>query len=319
MPTTEFDDEARRCAGTLIELALAEDLGTADLALRCDVAAGRIELVVSERTGAGDITSEATIPANARATGRFVARGPGVVAGMPVLVMVMHRFGLGSFYRPEIEDGSIVGRGATLATLAGPARSMLAAERTALNFVQRLSGIATLTARFVAEIAGTRAAILDTRKTTPGWRALEKYAVRCGGGTNHRVGLFDAALVKDNHLAWLRKLGETDPVNRAIERARGAAPGASFVEIEVDSLDALDRALVGRPDGILIDNFTLDDMAEAVRRRDRRAPEVWIEASGGVRLETVAAIAQTGVERISVGALTHSAPAMDIALDFESD
>jgi nicotinate-nucleotide pyrophosphorylase (carboxylating) len=320
MPVTTFDDVARRNAETLLELALAEDLGTAELSLRCNVEAGRIDLTAAGRPEPpGDVTSLATIPAEARAAARFVARSAGVVAGMPVLELVMRRFGPGTFYRPEVEDGAAVERGTVLAHVSGPARELLAAERSALNFLQRLSGIATLTARFVAAVAGTRAAILDTRKTAPGWRALEKYAVRCGGGRNHRFGLFDAVLVKDNHLAWLRKMGETDPIGRAIERARREAPQAAFVEMEVDSLDALDRALECRPDIVLIDNFDLADMAEAVRRRDARAPGVLIEASGGIRLETVAAIARTGVDRISVGALTHSAPALDIALDFEAD
>jgi nicotinate-nucleotide pyrophosphorylase (carboxylating) len=320
MPATLFDDAARRCAETLLELALAEDLGTADLALRCNVEAGRIDLIVTERPDPpGDVTSLATIPANARIGARFIARTGGVVAGMPVLELVLRRYGLGAFYRPEIADGTPVERGTVLASVFGAARELLAAERTALNFVQRLSGIATLTARFVAEVAGTNAVILDTRKTAPGWRALEKYAVRCGGGQNHRFGLFDAVLVKDNHLAWLRKVGEADPIGRAIERARAAAPHAAFVEVEVDSLDALDRALECRPDIVLVDNFDLARMAEAVRRRDARAPGVQIEASGGIRLETVGAIARTGVDRISVGALTHSAPALDIALDFEAD
>lgn len=318
MPAIVFDDAARRCAETLIELALAEDLGVHDLAIRCDIANGRIVLEQADHPHRGDITSAATIPDTARAAGRFVARAAGVVAGMPVLELVVRRFGLGGSYQAEITDGSTVARGTVLAYLAGPARAMLAAERTALNFVQRLSGIASTTARFVAEAAGTKAAILDTRKTTPGWRALEKYGVRCGGGVNHRFGLYDAILVKDNHLAWLRRIGERDPVAAAVARSRRAANGV-VVEIEVDSLDALDHALSCRPDIVLIDNFDLPAMAEAVRRRDAAAPGVLVEASGGVRLETVAAIAQTGVDRISVGALTHSAPALDIALDFETD
>jgi nicotinate-nucleotide pyrophosphorylase (carboxylating) len=166
-------------------------------------------------------------------------------------------------------------------------------------------------------VAGTRSVILDTRKTTPGWRALEKYAVRCGGGRNHRIGLYDAVLIKDNHLAWLAYLGELDPITLAIGAAREWAPGAAFVEVEVDSLDQLDRALESRPDIILVDNLGADALAEAVRRRDARAPGVLLEASGGVTLETVAGLARSGVDRISVGALTHSAPALDIGLDFD--
>ena len=193
-------------------------------------------------------------------------------------------------------------------------RDLLVIERTVLNFLQRLSGIATLTARFAAEVAGTRAVILDTRKTTPGWRVLEKYAVRCGGGYNHRFGLYDAVLIKDNHLAWLADDG--DPIGRAIRASREHAPEGTVVEIEVDTLDQLDRALECAPEIILVDNFGPEALAEAVRRRDARAPSVLLEASGGVTLETVR-LAATGVDRISVGALTHSAPALDIGLDFE--
>jgi nicotinate-nucleotide pyrophosphorylase (carboxylating) len=195
-------------------------------------------------------------------------------------------------------------------------RKLLAMERTALNFLQRLSGVATMTARFVDEVAGTRALILDTRKTTPGWRALEKYAVRCGGGTNHRIGLHDAVLIKDNHLAWLAEGG--DPIGRAVGLARAGAPeGTKFIEVEVDTLEQLDRALEVGPDIILVDNLGPEKLAEAVRRRDAKAPGVLLEASGGVNLSTVGAIARSGVDRISVGALTHSAPALDIGLDFD--
>ena len=175
--------------------------------------------------------------------------------------------------------------------------------------------MATLTARFVAEVEGTRAVILDTRKTTPGWRVLEKYAVRCGGGRNHRMGLFDAVLIKDNHLAWLAR--EADPIGRAIASARAAVAPGTVVEVEVDTLDQLDRALACAPDIILVDNLGADAMAEAVRRRDRVAPGVRLEASGGITLATVGALARAGVDRVSVGALTHSAPALDIGLDFE--
>jgi hypothetical protein len=185
-------------------------------------------------------------------------------------------------------------------------RSLLAWERTALNFLQRLSGIATLTARFVAEVEGTKATILDTRKTTPGWRALEKYAVRCGGGRNHRFGLYDAVLIKDNHLAWLAT--GADPIGAALASARAHAPTGMVIEIEVDTLEGLDRALECGPDIILVDNFDPDRLAEAVRRRDARAPEVQLEASGGVTLAGVAALARTGVDRISVGALTTPPP-----------
>ncbi len=193
-------------------------------------------------------------------------------------------------------------------------RKILAFERTALNFLQHLSGVATLTARFVDAVAGTKATILDTRKTLPGWRLLEKYAVRCGGGRNHRIGLYDAILIKDNHLAHFVHRG--DPIAAAVSAARSQASPGTTVEVEVDSLDQLDKALRCRPDIILVDNFDLDRLREAVRRRDAVPPRIPLEASGGINLETVRAIAETGVDRISVGALTHSAPALDIGLDF---
>jgi nicotinate-nucleotide pyrophosphorylase (carboxylating) len=219
-------------------------------------------------------------------------------------------------------DGAVLDRGSSIATLAGPVRAILSLERTALNFLQRLCGIATLTARFVAAVAGTTAAIYDTRKTTPGWRLLEKYAVRkyavrCGGGRNHRMGLFDAMLIKDNHLAWLRARHESDAIAAAVVAARAQAPQSAPIEVEVDSLEELDRALRCGPDIILIDNLGPEALGEAVRRRDALAPRIELEASGGITLETVAAAARAGVDRISVGALTHSAPALDLALDVE--
>ena len=278
----------------LLDLALEEDLGQV-----------------------GDITSTATIPSHAKAAARFVARAPGVLAGMPVVARLIEHFELTSCWRPRREDGDRLEAGAVIAEIAGPARSILTLERTALNFLQRLSGVATLTARFVAAIQGTSAEILDTRKTTPGWRVLEKYAVRCGGGRNHRLGLHDAVLIKDNHLAWLQAEGDREPIAAAIAAARAHAPSAAFVEVEVDSLDQLDVALRCRPDIILVDNLGPEALVEAVRLRDSTAPGIELEASGGVNLETVGALARTGVDRISVGALTHSAPALDIALDFD--
>jgi nicotinate-nucleotide pyrophosphorylase (carboxylating) len=314
MPVAEFGNLERQNAETLIELALAEDLGRD-----------------------GDLTATATIPNRARGSARFVARSTGVIAGLPVVEMLAERFELtlnrkwpeGVFVGLSYDEfkamasglnrkwleGLTVGPACAVAEVAGSMRSLLSFERTALNFLQRLSGIASLTARFVAEVAGTKAVILDTRKTTPGWRALEKYAVRCGGGKNHRRGLFDAVLIKDNHLAWLAN--STDPIGSAIAAARVYAPDGTVIEVEVDSLDQLDRALECGPDIILLDNLGPDALAEAVRRRDERAPAILLEASGGVTLETVAALARTGIDRISVGALTHSAPALDIGLDFD--
>ena len=282
-------------AGTLIDLALAEDLGQV-----------------------GDTTSTATIPSQAQGCAQFVARAPGVLAGLPVVERLVDLFQLRTGWRPHRSDGQRLEKGDVIADISGPVRSILALERTALNFLQRLSGIATLTARFVERVEGTPAAIYDTRKTTPGWRVLEKYAVRCGGGRNHRMGLHDAILIKDNHLAWLRSQGAADPIAAAVAAARAHVQASTVVEVEVDSLDQLDFALRCGPDIILVDNLGPEALSEAVRRRNNAAPDIELEASGGVSLETVGGLARTGVDRISVGALTHSAPALDIALDFKA-
>ncbi|MGC8638415.1 MAG: carboxylating nicotinate-nucleotide diphosphorylase [Isosphaeraceae bacterium] len=289
-----FGEVEAKSADTLIELALAEDLGQV-----------------------GDITAAATIPSHAQGKARFVARAAGVLAGILVVERLIARFQHLTRWQLHRTDGGRLERNAVIAEIAGPVRSILTLERTALNFLQRLSGIATLTARFVAAVQGTSARILDTRKTTPGWRALEKYAVRCGGGGNHRMGLYDAVLIKDNHLAWLERHEEGDTIAVAVATARAYTPQGMVVEVEVDSLDQLDRALACRPDIILIDNLGPEGVAEAVRRRNAVASEIALEASGGVNLDTVAALARTGVDRISVGALTHSAPALDIALDLD--
>jgi nicotinate-nucleotide pyrophosphorylase (carboxylating) len=293
-----FGDRERQCADTLIALALAEDLGQV-----------------------GDLTSTATIPSDAEGAGAVVARSPGVLAGMRVVERVVAEFGILDNWEPRLTDGDSLDSGSLIAGVSGPMRSLLAMERVALNFLQRLSGIATLTAQFVAAVAGTRAAIYDTRKTTPGWRALEKYAVRCGGGVNHRFSLFDAVLIKDNHLAWLQaaaRVSRSNPIAAAIVAARSHSPAGTTIEIEVDSLEQLELSLVCAPDIILVDNLGPHLLAEAVRRRDQVAPSVQLEASGGVNLNTVRALAETGVDRISVGALTHSAPSLDLALDFEA-
>jgi nicotinate-nucleotide pyrophosphorylase (carboxylating) len=295
----QFGERERRDLEGLLSQALAEDLG--DL---------------------GDITSIATIPCTAVGAARLVARSSGVLAGLPVVERVVDEFELREGWQPLMADGDRLEPGSLIARIRGPMRSLLGMERTALNFLQRLSGIATLTAQFVAAVAGTRAGILDTRKTTPGWRALEKYAVRCGGGRNHRFGLFDAVLIKDNHLAWLQAAagpGGLEPIAAALAAARAHTPPGTTIEIEIDSLDQLEHALACGPDIILIDNLGPELVSEAVYHRDIRAPQVLLEASGGVNLSTVSALARTGVDRISIGALTHSAPALDIALDFEPD
>jgi nicotinate-nucleotide pyrophosphorylase (carboxylating) len=285
-----FGDAERANAATLIDLALREDLGDT-----------------------GDITSRTTITAEASGAARLVARAPGTLCGGPVLEMIAERFGVR--VEARVADAAGLVRGTQVALLEGPLRRLLEMERTTLNFLQRLSGIATLTARFVAAVEGTAASIFDTRKTTPGWRVLEKYAVRCGGGKNHRLGLFDAVLIKDNHLAGLA--ATDDPFGVAVAAARAAATLGTTIEVEVDSLAQLELALKCRPDIILLDNLGADALREAVHRRAARAPGILLEASGGVTLESVASLARTGVDRISVGALTHSAPALDLALDFE--
>ena len=297
-PQYEFGDRERRNIDVLIAQAIAEDLGLI-----------------------GDITSTSIIPSHARGAARLVARSSGVLAGMSAVERLAAEFELIDNWEPCLADGASLEPGSLIARVNGPMRSLLAMERIALNFLQRLSGIATLTARFVAAVAGTGAAIYDTRKTTPGWRALEKYAVRCGGGHNHRFGLFDAILIKDNHIAWLQaaaRPGGPDLFAAAVATARANTPVGTIIEIEVDSLEQFDRALVHGPDIILVDNLGPDVLAEAVRRRDKVAPSIQLEASGGVNLSTVRALARSGVDRISVGALTHSAPALDLALDFES-
>jgi nicotinate-nucleotide pyrophosphorylase (carboxylating) len=284
-------------ANTLITLALAEDFG--------------------DGGDGGDLTGRLVIPDGAKGSARFVARSSGIQAGVPVLQQLCQRLlWRGVKIIIERHDGARLEPGTVIATIQGPMRTLLAIERTALNFLQRMCGVATLTARFVAEVAGTKAVILDTRKTIPGWRGLDKYAVECGGGTNHRFGLYDAVLIKDNHLAWLAE--ERDPIGRAVAAARAGAPqGTKFIEVEVDTLEQFDRALEVGPDIILVDNLGPEKLAEAVRRRNERAPGILLEASGGVTLATVRALAETGVDRISVGALTHSAPALDIGLDFD--
>jgi nicotinate-nucleotide pyrophosphorylase (carboxylating) len=266
-----------------------------------------------------DVTSRATIPERMRGKAVFVARSPGVLAGIEAAQRVFQRVDHTIEFNKSREDGYRLSKGEAFATVEGSMRSILTAERTALNFLQHLSGIATLTRQFVDVVAGLPTKILDTRKTIPGWRRLEKYAVRVGGGTNHRVGLYDMVLIKDNHIAAVRsaECGVRSEIQTAIERARNAFPNLPL-EVEVDSLEQLEIALASRPDFVLLDNMSIETMREAVARRNAIAPKVLLEASGGVHLQTVRAIAETGVDRISVGALTHSAKALDIALDFST-
>ncbi len=280
-----------------------------------------LELARAEDLGGGDVTS-ALLPAGARAAGRFVARQRLVLCGGAFLGQIA------AAYSDEIAtevfqpDGDSVKAGQAFAAWSGPAGEVLAAERVALNFLQRLSGVATLTRTYVDAVAGAPAKIYDTRKTTPGWRALEKYAVRAGGGCNHRMGLYDAVLVKDNHLAAMALGGQGDPIAALADKlaaARAKLPEGGFVEIEVDTLTQLDAAMRLDVDVILLDNMSPDQMAEAVARRKAAhlAGRVALEASGGVTLDNVRAIAASGIERIAIGALTHSAAAVDIGLDME--
>jgi nicotinate-nucleotide pyrophosphorylase (carboxylating) len=262
----------------------------------------------------GDLTSQAVIPEALSGRAAFVARAPGVLAGLPAAALVCAAVEPRLQVTPLKPEGSAVAPGDHLATVTGPMRGILAAERTALNFLQHLSGVATQTRRHVDAVAGLPCRILDTRKTTPGWRLLEKYAVRHGGGYNHRLGLYDGILIKDNHLAALGP--GTTSITRAVRAARDHAGPEIFVEVEVDSLEQLDEALRCGPDIVLLDNMPPGQMREAVRRRNAFAPGVLLEASGGVTLATLRAIAETGVERVSIGALTHSAVALDIALDY---
>ena len=274
-----------------------------------------------------DWTTLALVPSGVNARANIVSRQDGVIAGLRAVEVAISEMDAALECSPALADGQRVAAGQTAATLSGPARSMLTAERILLNLLGRLSGVATLTRKYVDAVAGTHARIYDTRKTTPGWRRLEKYAVRCGGGTNHRAGLFDAILIKDNHLALGRAGFDGQPVTpaEAVRRAREfvtsmARGGTSsvIVEIEVDTLDQLDEVLPAGPDLVLLDNMSTDQLRRAVARRDAAAKSVELEASGGVHLDTVAAIAETGVDRISVGALTHSATALDVALDWQS-
>jgi nicotinate-nucleotide pyrophosphorylase (carboxylating) len=258
----------------------------------------------------GDITSETLIPADAVATALLVAREPGVFSGGAVFAAAMTLTSAHIAAGLALTDGEEFERGAVLAEVTGPARAVLQAERIGLNFVQRMSGIATLTARYVAEVAGTRARIVDTRKTTPGLRQLERHAVRSGGGSNHRFSLSDTVMAKDNHLAVLTAGGRD--LTEALREVRSRLSHTTHFEVEVDRLDQIEPVLAAGVDTIMLDNFGLEQMREGVALIDGRAI---VEASGNVNLDTVGAIARTGVDVISVGALTHSVRSLDIGLD----
>jgi nicotinate-nucleotide pyrophosphorylase (carboxylating) len=271
-----------------------------------------VRLALSEDIGSGDVTAAAIVPEHATATALMHAREPLVIAGLPLAEAAFRELSEKVQITHSMRDGERADSGGVLLKISGPARALLSAERVALNFLQRLSGVATLAAQFVQAVKGTRATILDTRKTTPGWRRLEKYAVTCGGGKNHRLGLFDMVLIKDNHLAALQN-ERPNAIAAAVQRARAKFPKLK-VEVEADTLDQVEQALAAGADMVLLDNMSLDQLRTAVEKCRGRAKT---EASGGVNLTTVRAIAETGVDFISVGALTHSARAVDIGLDFD--
>lgn len=293
-----WDDALQQDCQTLVRLALAEDLN-----------------------GQQDWTTVSLVPADRKGRADIVARESGIAAGMSAIEIVLAEAQAELDVTKFFKDGETFAAKTKLATLSGSVRDLLTVERTLLNLLGRLMGISTLTGQFAREVAGTKARVYDTRKTMPGWRRLEKYAVHCGGGRNHRSGLFDAVLIKDNHLAQRAgsSLGSPADAAAAVVEARQFLDSQTLVipiEVEVDSLEQLAAVLPTKPDIVLLDNMPPTALREAVAMRDKIAPQVELEASGGVRLDTIREIASTGVERISVGALTHSACVLDIGLDW---
>lgn len=301
-PQVAWDARVEADLRQLVRLALREDLGDGQ-----------------------DWTTACLVPDAACGAARLVARAPGVVAGLPVGPVVLDEMHGQVAWQPLVPEAARVPAGTAIARLQGRACDILTAERTLLNILGHLSGVATLTAQFVEAVAGTSAAIYDTRKTLPGWRSLEKYAVRCGGGRNHRWGLHAAILIKDNHLAFGRSAETQAPfsVPEALQRARAcvaglpSSDGPLLVEIEVDTWEQFVTALAESPDIVMLDNMPAARLREAVAWRDAHAPQVALEASGGIRLDSVRQLAETGIDRISVGALTHSAANWDLGLDWE--
>lgn len=339
----EFGAAECATALALVELALAEDLGTAP-AMTGDLSGNVFSITTADAlldepppTLATelerDLTCAALIDPQETATIAVVIRRDGVLCGGPVGKLAFQRLDPLVQWQTFVADGSPVTTGTVVACVSGPLRSLLIGERTVLNFLMHLSGVATQTRKFVDAVAGTKAVILDTRKTLPGWRVLEKYAVRCGGGTNHRMGLYDGVLIKDNHLAaWVKGQGGVvreqgaggsgqsgTTIAAAVRQARAASPAGVAIEVEVDTLEQLRDAVVGRPDIVLLDNMNPPTLREAIKIRDEFSPATRLEASGGITLSNVREIAETGVDRISIGALTHSAPALDIAFDWATE
>ena len=301
----QWDQQLEDDCRALIKLAVLEDLGLQQ-----------------------DWTTLALVPADRRGSADLVAREPGIVAGILTLATVFDEMDSRVEVVTKVCDGEAVPAGAVLATLTGSVRELLTSERTLLNLLARLMGVATLANRYVQAVKGTKARIYDTRKTTLGWRRLEKFAARCGGACNHRLGLYDAILIKDNHLAQAPQQDEASPsmAAQAVIRAREFLQNTSreipldhlLLEIEVDTLEQLTAVLPTQPDIVLLDNMPPTMLQKAVKIRGELAPKVQLEASGGVRLETLREIAETGIERISVGALTHSAGSLDLGLDWQS-
>ncbi|MBL4883603.1 MAG: carboxylating nicotinate-nucleotide diphosphorylase [Planctomycetaceae bacterium] len=290
--TKSFNQNDIEAAQTLISLALREDLGNH-----------------------GDLTSSIAISPDQTARVAINARQGGIVSGLPIAAMVLQAVDQSLEIEIKVKDGLPVVAGQTIAVVTGLTCQLLIAERTVLNFMTHLAGIATLTSRFVDQVAGTSATILDTRKTHPGFRLLEKYAVRCGGGDNHRIGLYDAVLIKDNHLA-ARKISHPDEASaELLKLARATYPGV-VLEVEVDTLEQFQEMIPGQPDIVLLDNMSNVQLKQAVEMRNRLGSGILLEASGGVDLKTVKEIASTGVDRISIGAITHSAPAFDFGFDW---
>ena len=280
-----------------------------------------LTLALDEDIGPGDLTTDVLIATEAVASGDLLAKADGVVAGLLFVTPILSRVDGRLRFEPALEDGAALRHGIPCGGITGPVRPLLTVERTLLNFLQVLSGVATLTRQYVDAVAGTDVQILDTRKTTPGWRYLEKYAVRMGGGVNHRTGLYDGVLIKDNHLAVRapNHVGET--IAGLVREARSQISPAIPIQVEVERVDYLREVLASEPDVVLLDNMTVPVIREAVRMRDRLFGDSGpaLEASGGITLANVREVAETGVDRISVGALTHSAPVLDISLEVHRD
>jgi nicotinate-nucleotide pyrophosphorylase (carboxylating) len=312
MEMQPHEPERRKVPRTITPLSTPAILGGVGL-LRFpyhqDELRNLVRTALDEDEAFNDLTTIATVVSDRHARGQLVARGEGVICGVPLAVEAFRQLDPKVTIRVDLEDGTHVKKGSGILYLSGHARALLGAERVALNYMQRLSGIATLTARYVEAVKGTKAKILDTRKTTPGWRLLEKYAVRAGGGRNHRLNLSAAVLIKDNHLAAV-----DGDVALAVRRARDLAPPGTKIEVECDRIEQVQAAVDAKADIVMFDNMPPDEMARCVELVAGRAIT---EASGRVRLENVRAIALAGVDWISVGSLTHSAPALDLALDFE--